>query len=241
MKTRIASFVAGGFLSILVQLVALFIAPIVGLLAALVVGLIPSILLKFFEVGRVAKWITISLPGVASLIGTLVVFAARQEQMATYVWLAPIVASGCAALVSLAQHSRAKRCALCNRRLGGAVSFNCPRCGLTVCDDCWVFENRRCRLCEQNRVPIFLADGRWWDRELGPRSNYGRCQLCQTPAAETDLRLCRKCGRPQCRDCWDSANGECSRCHWTIEDVPDSLKPYILASSQRETRAPRRG
>jgi hypothetical protein len=240
MKTRLASIIGSCFLAVLLQLVAVLTGPFVGLLAAGVVALVPLLLFKFFGVDLAKKWIAIAVPGIASLLAVLLVFASKRQLVEPYVWLAPVMASGGAALVYLVQRSRAKRCALCNRRLGGVVCFSCPRCGLIVCDDCWIFANRRCRLCEQNRVPIFLPDGRWWDHELGPRSKYGRCQLCQTLATEADLRLCRKCGRPQCRDCWDSANGECVRCHWTIENVPDSLKPYILGPQEHEIRASRR-
>jgi hypothetical protein len=51
-----------------------------------------------------------------------------------------------------------------------------------------------------------------------------------TVAEETDLRVCGKCGRPQCRDCWDFSNGQCGRCHWIVEDLPEALRPYVVAA-----------
>jgi hypothetical protein len=58
--------------------------------------------------------------------------------------------------------------------------------------------------------------------------NQGRCQICMATPDKADLRCCGHCGRPQCRDCWDQANGQCSRCHWTIPDLPENLRPYML-------------
>jgi hypothetical protein len=160
----------------------------------------------------------------------LVYFAMPAQEI--YLWFAPLLALAFSGILVAAQRVGSKLCGLCGRRLRGHVAFECPRCGLTVCDHtCWVFELSRCKLCEQNRVPIFLQDGRWWDRQLGPKVKYGRCQLCQSPAEEVDLRPCRKCGRTQCRACWDAANGQCSRCRWTIEDLPDSLRRYVLTST----------
>jgi hypothetical protein len=123
-----------------------------------------------------------------------------------------------------------RRCSLCHRRLGPrAITFDCPRCGLEVCDEsCWNFEHRRCRMCEENRVPILPAQSQWWDRHLGPRVQNGRCQLCMASSEQADLRTCGHCRRPQCRDCWDQANGECTRCGWTMPDLPKSLEAVAV-------------
>jgi len=122
----------------------------------------------------------------------------------------------------------ARRCELCNDRLAGAISFTCPRCGLPVCEArCWDFERVRCRLCVQNRVPALPIEAEWWERNIGPQARRGRCQLCQSSAEEADLRSCPKCGRPQCRECWDDANGSCSRCGWSCPALPDGLKQFV--------------
>jgi len=242
MKTRtIASLLGCSFLLILLQLVSLLIGPVVGVVCGAALAVLSAALLKFFQVELERAWPAALLPTAASAIAIAIVYFARRDQP-PYIWFACLLALAVALAIIAMQHSGSRRCGLCNRRLRGRVAFACPRCGLSVCDhSCWVFEASRCRLCEQNRVPIFPPDARWWDRQLGPRTDYGRCQLCQIPAQEGDLRACRKCGRPQCRDCWDSANGQCSRCQWTIEDLPDSLRPYVLtpATTGKEARTSR--
>lgn len=233
----IISLVASSFLLILLQLVSLLVQPIAGVVCGAVLAILAMLLVSFFQIELRQVWARLLLPTGSSFLAVLIVFLAKPGEE-IYVWFAPILALALSGVLAAVQHLRSKRCGLCGRRLRGRVAFACPRCGLTVCDHtCWVFENSRCRLCEQNRVPIFTPEGRWWDRQLGPRMSQGRCQLCQTPAQEADLRPCRKCGRPQCRDCWDAANGQCSRCHWTIEDLPESLRPYILTAASEE-RAP---
>jgi Prokaryotic RING finger family 2 len=232
MKTRtIASLIACSFLLVLLQLVAVLIQPIAGVVCGALLAIVSLLLLKFFQVELSRQWVRVLLPTASSALAIALVFFTKPGPE-VYLWFAPLLALAVSGVIVAAQHFGSKRCGLCGRRLRGRVAFPCPRCGLTVCDHtCWVFEASRCRLCEQNRVPIFTPDGRWWDRQLGPKMQQGRCQLCQTPAQEADLRPCRQCGRPQCRECWDATNGQCSRCQWTIEDLPDSLRPYILAKS----------
>ena len=241
MKTRtVATVLACGFLLVLIQLVASLVGPLPGIFAGALVAIVSHLLLGFFQVELQPEWAGVALPTGSSLLAVLIVFAAQPGQK-LYAWFACVLALGVALVIAAIRHSGSRRCGLCNRRLRGKVAFACPRCGLTVCDhSCWVFESSRCRLCEQNRVPILSSDARWWDRQLGPRTEHGRCQLCQTPAQEADLRACRKCGRPQCRDCWDSANGQCSRCQWTIEDLPESLRPYILPGAGQARVSPAR-
>jgi hypothetical protein len=232
MKTRaIASVLACSFLLVVVQLVALLIGPLVGVFGGALLAVLSPLLLRFFQIELQPAWASVLLPTGSSLLALSMVSFAKPGQE-VYIWFGGVLALGTSLAFAAVKHFGSKRCGLCNRRLRGRVAFACPRCGLLVCDhSCWVFESSRCRLCEQNRVPIFSPDARWWDRQLGPRTEHGRCQLCQTPAQEVDLRACRKCGRPQCRDCWDSANGQCSRCQWTIEDLPETLRPYILAEA----------
>jgi len=231
MKTRtIAALLACSVLLVLLQLVALLIGPVTGVVCGAVLAVVSMLLLRFFQMDLQQNWVSTVLTTGASLLAVAIVYFTRAGQP-LYIWFACLLAFGIAVMLTAAQHAGSSRCGLCNRRLRRQVAFACPRCGLTVCDhSCWVFEASRCRLCEQNRVPIFSPDTRWWDRQLGPRAEYGRCQLCQVPAKETDLRVCRRCGRPQCRACWDASNGQCSRCQWTIEDLPDSLRPYVLTT-----------
>jgi len=216
---------------VLLQLVALLIWPRWGVICGAVVAVVSVLLLRFFQIELQAAWARILLPTGSSLLAAAIVYFATPAPE-VFLWFACLLALAVSGMFVATQHLGSRRCGLCGRRMRGRISFVCPRCGLAVCDHtCWVFEASRCRLCEQNRVPIFSPDGRWWDRQLGPKTQHGRCQLCQIPAQEADLRPCRNCGRPQCRDCWDSANGQCSRCQWTIEDLPDSLRPYILTGS----------
>jgi hypothetical protein len=58
--------------------------------------------------------------------------------------------------------------------------------------------------------------------------NHGRCQICLTTSDQVDLRACGRCGRSQCRECWDYANGQCSRCNWIMDELPETLRPYML-------------
>jgi hypothetical protein len=235
MKTRtIAAILACSFLLVLLQLVILLVHPIAGVVCGAVLAFLSLLLLKFFQIELPQQWARVLVPTGSSTLAVAIVFFAKPGQE-VYLWFAPLLALLVSGIIVAAQHFGSRRCGLCGRRLRGRVAFPCPRCGMTVCDHtCWAFESSRCKLCEQNRVPIFTPDGRWWDRQLGPKMQHGRCQLCQTPASDTDLRACRKCGRPQCRDCWDAANGQCSRCQWTIEDLPDTLRPYILTTSNEQ-------
>ncbi len=133
--------------------------------------------------------------------------------------------------------SRRTRCNLCNRRLGGGdLTFRCPRCTQTVCEQtCWNFEHRRCQLCLEQRVSILPLESSWWTRVAGPRMALGRCQVCQTAADQADLRACPKCRRPECRDCWDFGNGECSRCGAALPDLPPSLTSVIGSGLEEES------
>jgi hypothetical protein len=205
----------------------------VGLGCAILLAPLSFAIDHFFEVDLSGKWIEIGAPVLASLIG--VALASWTMNADPNLWLAPAVVAAAASLILLFRGMGSRRCALCNRRIGSGVAFDCPRCGLLVCEQhCWSFDHGRCKLCEQNRVPAFSPDGRWWDKQFGPRYSYGRCQLCLTAATETDLRACGKCGHPQCRDCWDYSNGQCSRCKWTVEDLPEALRNFVLTPARTE-------
>jgi hypothetical protein len=191
--------------------------------AVLTAILLPAILIavgRFFEI-EPAVW----SPAAVSLFGILLAFAEAQRE--PRLWACPLVALlGMAAAVSL-RRRYAQRCELCSGRLAGTIWFVCPRCGLRICEArCWDFERLRCRLCVQNRVPALPIDESWWDANFGARARQGRCQLCQAAAQEADLRNCARCGRPQCRECWDDSNGACSRCGWAPEALPETLKQF---------------
>ena len=237
-RRTIASLLACSFVLLLLQLLALLVGPVSGLVAAVGLAPVSMLLLRFFQTELRPEWIAVVLPASCGLVAVVIFFLSEPGQP-PYLWFAPLLTLAGSWATSGIDRRRSRRCGLCNRRLGRGLSFTCPRCGLLVCDhSCWVFESSRCQLCEQNKVPIFPPDGRWWDRQFGPRTEHGRCQLCLTPAADADLRACRKCGRAQCRDCWDAVNGQCSRCKWTVEELPEVLRQYMLAVTPGQARAP---
>ncbi len=139
-------------------------------------------------------------------------------------------AAGSALTLYAVRRSQA-RCGLCNHRLpSGSLVFTCPRCSLHVCEErCWSFEHRRCQLCLEQRVHLLPTDERWWMSVAGPRSRHDRCQMCRGAADQVDLRLCPKCRRAQCRDCWDHNNGECARCGTALPDLPASLRETVAS------------
>jgi len=225
---KFSTLLATSFLLVLLQLITFLLGLAVGLVCGLFLPVFAVLLLRFFQAELPEVWAKVLLPTASSSLAAALIFFAR-EQQTPLVWLAPLLSLALSLVIAGSVRWRSRRCGLCDRRLEDSAGFACPRCSLLVCDtSCWVFEHSRCRLCEQNRVPIFTPEGRWWDRQFGPRSERGRCQLCMISAQEADLRACKKCGRPQCRDCWDSANGQCSRCQWTVEDLPESLRAYVI-------------
>ena len=226
----IATWVGAGFPLALVQLLGAFGGPEISAACGLLVGGLSWPLLAFFHLKALPWWAAPLFSTASSLAGVMMVLLAR-EGLPLEFWMGPILAGAVASAVTLIRHRQARRCNLCNRHLGAAVAFTCPRCELLVCEDCWVFEFSRCQLCEQNHVRILSLDSRWWYHQFGPRSEFGRCQLCLKTAQECDLRSCRNCGRTQCTECWDSVNGQCNRCRWTVEDVPESLRAYLIHSS----------
>ena len=230
MKPRTLAILAAPTLGLVfLQLVAGITAPVAGVLCGVVISLIAFGLFRFFEIEFSNAWVPALLPAAMSLLGIIILFASRSGSP-LYLWFAPLLAGLTSGAITVIRNMDARRCALCNRRLGGDVAFTCPRCGLLVCENkCWDFERSRCRLCEENRVPILPAEGRWWDRHFGARSPLGRCQVCASSAQDADLRVCAKCGRPQCRSCWDYTNGQCSRCQWVVADLPAPLREYVVA------------
>jgi hypothetical protein len=215
---------AGWFLLGVGQLLAALAGPVPAVVGAAALGLLSFLIWRLFHVEFETPWAPLLLVATACLAGSALAYLSLPHWT---LWLGPPVALVAAGMVLLFQRRGGRRCGLCNRRLG-EVALACPRCGLVVCDSgCWVHEHCRCRLCEDNRVPIFPPEGRWWDQRLGPRMRQGRCQLCLAEAAGADLRPCRHCGRPQCRPCWDFNNGQCSRCQWVVDGLPEALAAYM--------------
>ncbi|MGH9397116.1 MAG: hypothetical protein ACRD18_09740 [Terriglobia bacterium] len=226
----IPALIGCGFLMVLLQFYAAEFSVPWALGVAVAVGVGSFLLFRFFRIEVETLWAPVALAAIASFIGILPRFVASTPPW--FLGLGPVLAFVAGLVVMLIRQRNAKRCALCNRRVGSGTLFECPRCGMLVCDaECWAFGLLRCRLCEQNKVPILKPDARWWDKQFGPRVTYGRCQICQTLAAEADLRACRRCGRPHCRDCWDFANGECSHCRWVIDDLPPQLTIYMASAA----------
>ena len=200
------------------------------LLAGGISTAVSLMLLRFFEVDRLRGWWRVVFSVGASVAGVAAGFVSGSNDL--MIWLAPVAAAAVGILWWTVSSGLGQRCHLCNRWLRrSVVSFECPRCGFVVCEQCWKFDHLRCRLCEQNHVPAFPLDGRWWDQHLGGRVAHGRCQICLTASDQADLRSCGRCGRAQCRECWDNANGECGRCNWVIDDLPETLRPYMLKTS----------
>lgn len=230
MNARTVALAAGTtFVLAIAQLLLAFVSPIAAVVGGLVVGLACFGILSFFDIEFDHAWMPVWLALTASLVGVAIFYFSAEGDPWT-VWLAPLVAALSAAMVVAIRTMGKRRCELCNRRISSnAVLFQCPRCGLQVSDhaECWVHEELRCRLCVENQVPILPSDRRWWDRNLGPRVNQGRCQVTMEDAETADLRACPHCGRLQGTFAWDMKNGQCARCNWTIEDLPERLAAYV--------------
>src|SRR5262245_36391838 len=124
--------------------------------------------------------------------------------------------------------NRAARCHICRRILGEARQ-SCPRCGNSVCLNCWNADSFRCVRCERSRTPLLsIEEEEWWDERLGNRQPAGRCIRCRREANERDLRKCGNCPRAMCIHCWDMENGRCIGCDWVIPHLPSSLEIWRL-------------
>jgi hypothetical protein len=215
------------FLLWLLVLFASMGGPAVAAAAAAAAGGLSVFLLRAFEAELPNPWLAVAPPLAAAVLGVSV-WGLAQPRLDRLYWLAPMLAAAVAAAIVWWQNRDARRCGLCNCRLAGKISFVCPRCHLEVCETrCWDFEKIRCRLCVQNAVPLFPPTRQWWDRNVGPGVTAGRCQVCQVGPEEAELRACPRCGRPQCIECWDDANGLCARCGWRVPALPEALKQFL--------------
>ncbi len=226
------SFVlTAGFLVGLSQLLCLLIGPAYAFAVAAATAAVAGKLSTFYAPRLLVSWwplpLLLALANGAGVAAFMSSTSAGHEPGGWY-WLIPPVAVVCFLGVRQLDRVTRRRCALCNRRFMSETGFECPRCQLVACEQhCWSFEGLRCKACLENEVPALSPDSRWWDREFGPRSERGQCQVCMTPADQADLRACRRCGRTQCRHCWDMCNGQCLRCRWIAADLPPALLYFM--------------
>lgn len=221
------TLIAPAFLLVLVQLVAALAHPLAGMLAGAVVGGLAWAAPKLLDMDVSRWWLFPAGAFAASAAGVGIPLLSGSSAAPPLI-IAPLLAAGAATLIHALTKDDLQHCDVCGRRLTAAF-FDCPRCGRVVCEQqCWNFESCRCRSCEETNVPILNQERAWWDRRLGPRIRQGRCQLCLTPAANTDLRTCHQCGRLYCRACWDASNGQCRSCLWTIPGLPERLRKYLI-------------
>ncbi len=243
---NVAVACAAWFTLAIVQLLTALVSPGMAITGAAGVGLLVFGLARFFSLEFENLWTPVWIAASASAAAIAICFLAGLAQATWTLWFGPPLSALVAALIAFGQNRSRVRCELCYRRIGAReVAFRCPRCGLRVCDtpECWVHERLRCRLCEQNQVPVLPADKRWWDRQFGPRVGQGRCQLTLEDASAADLRACPRCGRLQSTTAWDLNNGQCVRCQWVLDDLPETLRAYLLPADPRqpEESSPRHG
>jgi hypothetical protein len=136
------------------------------------------------------------------------------------------------AVIAWRLRNRAARCHICRRILGSSQQA-CPRCGNSVCLNCWNADSFRCASCERSRTPLLsIEEEEWWDERLGNRQPAGRCIRCRREATERDLRKCGNCPRAMCVHCWDMENGRCIGCDWVIPHLPRSLEIYHVSQAR---------
>jgi hypothetical protein len=235
MTVRTVLTIAACFLfSAFVQLLGALGGLTLTLLAAVATAVLFLWLVLFFELNLSPRWLGVLLSVCASATGTGMAFFGSASDLAK--WWAPVVSGSIAAIWLLFAARNARRCEICSQRMSPSeIAFVCPRCGLLVCEQqCWQFGHQRCRVCEENRVPVFVTDSRWWDRQFGARVKHGRCLVCMKNPEEADLRCCGRCGRPMCRECWDYVNGQCQHCGWIVSGLPDPLRAYMLNPTQTQ-------
>jgi len=148
------------------------------------------------------------------------------------VWAVVLGAAVGGAVIVWRLRNRSARCHICRRMLGSSRE-SCPRCGNSVCLNCWNADSYRCASCERSRTPLLsIEEEEWWDERLGKRQSAGRCVRCRREAKERDLRKCGNCPRAMCIQCWDMENGRCIGCNWVIPDLPQALEIYHLSQAR---------
>jgi hypothetical protein len=225
--------VALGILAATAQLVAMR----WGLAGALIGGILCGVLVLTGMRVFALEIENIYLPSLVAAASALpgVAFAMTGSDIAgsRIVWVAPLLAALPTGMAALVTGLRGKKCQLCRTPLRGLLSFSCPRCHLVACENCWQFERDRCRLCEANQIPAFPVDISWWQQRFGAQAHGGRCALCLRSAdGRVAQWACAGCGYSQCRPCWDDNNGQCSRCGWTIPDLPADGSMYDAAAAR---------
>jgi hypothetical protein len=150
------------------------------------------------------------------------------------IWAVLLGLATAGAVIAWRLRNRAERCQICRRVLGRAQE-SCPRCGNSVCLNCWNSDSFRCIGCERSRTPLLsIEEADWWDERLGDRQSVGRCVRCRREAKERDLRKCGNCPRAMCIHCWDMENGRCIGCDWVIPHLPQALETYHLSQARIE-------
>lgn len=224
---KVLALILAGLPIALGQMLALFLDWRVAVAFAVLTGML-VLAPRGFSVPALASGLTLpAMLLIANALGAGVIYAYRPD-LAGQAWMGPLGAAAVAWISGSIRRWSERRCALCSRRIGAERHFSCPRCQLMVCERrCWNHEHMRCTLCLENEVAVFPADAKWWDGVFGPHFQYGVCQICLTPSTHADLRTCGRCGRPQCRHCWDMANGACNRCHWRPAGLPPTLAEFL--------------
>ncbi|MBO0720298.1 MAG: hypothetical protein J2P41_05725 [Blastocatellia bacterium] len=148
------------------------------------------------------------------------------------VWAVVLGLAAGGAVIAWRLRRRAARCHICRRILTGEQE-SCPRCGNSVCRNCWNADAYRCVDCNRSRTPLLaIEEVEWWTERLGDRQSIGRCVRCRHEAKERDLRKCGNCPRAMCVHCWDMENGRCIGCNWVIPDLPQALEIYHSAQAR---------
>lgn len=178
----------------------------------------------------------LKLPAMAGVAGVLAGGALRWATSSSEMMYADLLAAllcavcGIAVLLARARHERGRCQLLCGRPLAER-SRRCPRCEKLICgrSSCWRSERYRCAYCERLRRPLFPADDDedWWQATLGRKVSHGSCQRCGCHVGNCSLYDCGDCQWPMCTGCWDSENGRCVRCGWTLPGLPEDLLAHL--------------